>query len=146
MRQELRRQLEGDEGKRKTVYQDSKGWWTIAIGRLVDSRRVGAGLSEDEINYLFNNDVEKRLDELVRRISWFQNLDDARKGVLLNMAFQLGVNGLLGFKKTLILVEQRKYEEASREMLNSKWATEDSPARAARLSKQMRTGVWQYSR
>ncbi len=58
------------------------------------------------------------------------------------MAFQLGVTGLLGFVTTLKLVRDGKYEEASKQMLSSEWASQ-TPARAQRLSVQMKTGVWQ---
>jgi lysozyme len=60
------------------------------------------------------------------------------------MSFQLGVDGLLGFKNTLKLVEQGNYESAAENMLKSLWAKQ-TPARAKRMSDQMKTGVWQYS-
>lgn len=145
MKSELDRQLRGDEAVRACVYPDSKGLWTIGVGRLVDSRKSGAGLRPHEISFLLQNDIDDRIDALTRALPWFQNLDDARKGVLLNMSFQMGVEGLLGFTNTLALVKDGKYENAAFAMLQSKWAREDSPARAKRLSDQMRTGAWQYA-
>jgi lysozyme len=141
---ELTRQLVGDEGKRACVYKDHLGFDTIAVGRLVDSRKPGAGLRDDEIRYLLNNDIDDRIEALTRALPWFQNLDDARKGVLLNMAFQLGTAGLLGFKTTLGMVERGEYEEAALQMLESKWATQ-TPERAKRLAQQMRSGQWVYA-
>ncbi|MFV0678197.1 hypothetical protein [Variovorax sp. tm] len=58
------------------------------------------------------------------------------------MSFQLGVDGLLGFKHTLALIEEGNYTFAADNMLKSKWA-DQTPARAKRLANQMRTGVWQ---
>lgn len=142
MKSELIRQLRADEGERAKVYQDSLGLWTIGVGRLVDPAKKGGGLRPDEIAYLLNNDVDDRIDQLTRKLPWFQNLDDARKGVLLNMAFQLGVEGLLGFANTLQLVMEGKYENAAHGMLQSKWA-QQTPNRAKRLAEQMRTGLWQ---
>lgn len=144
MKTELIRQLRGDEGERPCAYQDHLGFWTIGVGRLVDSRKPGSGLRPEEISFLLQNDIDDRIDALTRALPWFQDLDDARRGVLLNMAFQLGTDGLLGFKNTLSLVSGRKYLEASQSMLASKWATQ-TPERALRLSKQMETGVWQYA-
>lgn len=144
MKSELARQLRGDEGVRKCVYKDHLGFATIAVGRLVDSRKPGAGLRDDEIAYLLNNDIDDRIEALTRRLPWFQNLDDARKGVLLNMAFQLGTDGLLGFKNTLALIRDGKYADAAGAMLLSRWA-EQTPERAQRMAKQMRTGQWQYA-
>lgn len=143
MKSELVRQLRGDEGERACVYPDSLGFATIGVGRLVDARKPGGGLRSDEIAYLLNNDVDDRIDALTRKLPWSQNLDDARKGVLLNMAFQLGMEGLLGFKQTLQLVMEGKYENAAHAMLQSHWA-EQTPKRAQRLAEQMRTGLWQF--
>lgn len=138
---ELTAQLNRDEGREKFVYKDSLGYYTIGVGRLVDKEK-GGGLRDDEINYLLRNDIEDRINALTRALPWFQNLDDARKGVLLNMAFQLGTEGLLKFKNTLAMVQARDYAGASAGMLMSKWATQ-TPERAKRLSIQMLTRVWQ---
>lgn len=144
MKSELVRQLRGDEGERACVYQDHLGFWTIGVGRLVDSRKPGAGLRPHETAYLLQNDIDDRIEALTRRLPWFQDLDDARRGVLLNMSFQLGVDGLLGFVTTLKLIRQGKYENAAHAMMQSKWAKQ-TPARAQRMADQIRTGIWQYT-
>jgi len=144
MKQELTRQLRGDEGVSATVYKDHLGWDTIGVGRLVDKRKPGAGLRGHEIDYLLRNDIDDRIEALTRQLPWFQTLDDARKGVLLNMSFQMGVDGLLGFKNTLAMIRDGKYQMASEAMLQSKWATQ-TPERAKRMSDQMKTGQWQYT-
>lgn len=144
MREELTKQLRSDEGVRANVYQDSLGLWTIGVGRLVDDRRKGGGLRTNEIDFMLNNDIEDRIENLTAKLPWFTNLDGARQGVLLNMSFQMGVEGLLQFKNTLAMVESGDYEGAAKGMLNSKWATQ-TPERAKRLSKQMETGEWQYA-
>ena len=144
MKSELTRQLRGDEGVEKTAYQDHLGFWTIGVGRLIDKRKAGAGLRDFEIDCLLKNDIDDRINELTRQLPWIANLDDARQGVLLNMSFQLGVEGLLGFKNTLGLVREGRYREAAVAMLLSKWA-DQTPERAKRLAHQMDTGVWQYA-
>jgi lysozyme len=144
VKSELTRQLRGDEGVRATVYKDHLGFSTIGVGRLVDPRKPGAGLRPHEIDFLLQNDVDDRIDALTRRLPWFQDLDDARRGALLNMSFQLGVDGLLAFERTLSLVRDGKYENAAAAMLQSKWA-QQTPARAARMAEQMRSGLWQYA-
>lgn len=141
MKKEITKQLRRDEGVVEHAYQDHLGWWTIGVGRLIDKRK-GGRLTDDEINYLLANDITEKERELEASVSFYKRLDEARKGVLLNMAFNLGVQGLLGFRNTLKLIETGKYEEASKEMLNSKWAKQVG-ARADRLSKQMLTGEWQ---
>lgn len=141
MKAELTTQLRRDEGEVLSAYQDHLGYWTIGVGRLIDKRK-GGGLTVDESAYLLNNDIDKRVAELRSRLPWTKKLDDVRFGALVNMSFQLGVDGLLGFKNTLALIEEGKYTFAADNMLKSKWA-EQTPARAKRLAVQMRTGVWQ---
>lgn len=144
MKTELTRQLRGDEGVKAQAYQDHLGFWTIGVGRLIDARKPGSGLRPHEIDYLLRNDIDDRIEALTRRLPWFQDLDDARKGVLLNMSFQLGVDGLLGFKNTLAMVARGDYVGAAAGMMNSLWARQ-TPARAKRMAEQMRTGEWQYT-
>jgi lysozyme len=141
---ELIRQLKGDEGVKPCAYQDHLGFWTVGVGRLIDGRKPGAGLRPDEITYLLNNDVDDRIGALTKALPWFQDLDDARKGVLLNMSFQMGTDGLLQFRRTLDHIRLGKYIEAADAMLQSLWAKQ-TPERAQRLAKQMLTGQWVYA-
>lgn len=142
MRENIIRSLRGEEGEVLHEYKDHLGYSTIGVGRLIDNRK-GGGITEEESAYLLNNDVTKIVEQLDKRLSWWTKLDDARKGVLVNMAFQMGVDGLLGFKNTLKMIESGQYEAAARGMLQSKWALQ-TPSRAKRMAEQMRTGVWQY--
>lgn len=141
MKAELTKQLRRDENEVLTAYQDHLGFWTIGVGRLIDKRK-GGGITKEESAYLLSNDIDKREAELLQRAPWMTNLDPVRFGALMNMAFQMGVDGLFGFKNTLAMVRSGDYEGASAGMLQSTWATQ-TPERAARISKQMKTGVWQ---
>lgn len=143
---ELTNQLYRDEGRVKVagkhvVYQDTKGFWTLGIGRLVDRRR-GGGITDEEADYLLTNDIRTRVKDLTFRLPWFSKLDGARQGAMVNMSFQLGVDGLLGFNRTMAFMAAGAYDKAAVEMLDSQWAKIDSPNRAKRLSEQVRTGRW----
>lgn len=140
MKTELAAQLRRDEREVLHAYQDHLGFWTLGVGRLIDERK-GGGITPEESAYLLNNDIDDRIDALTRALPWFQDLDDARKGVLLNMAFQMGVEGLLGFTNTLALIQAGDYVGAAAGMLQSKWA-QQTPARAQRLAQQMASGRW----
>lgn len=131
--------LRRDEGVKRAAYQDSLGLWTIGVGRLIDARK-GGGLSDDEIDYLLRNDVERVRSELDAGIPWWSELDAVRRRVLVNMAFNLGVPGLLGFNNTLAAVKAHDWERAATGMLASKWAAQVK-GRAQRLAQMMRTGV-----
>lgn len=137
----LTNQLRRDEGEVLHAYQDHLGFWTIGIGRLIDKRK-GGGLTKDEAAYLLGNDIARFTNALRTRLPWFDRIDEARQGVLANMAFQMGVEGLLGFRNTLSMIERGEYDAAANAMLQSKWS-QQTPQRAARLAQQMRTGEWQ---
>ena len=134
-------QIKSDEGLVLHAYTDSLGFLTIGYGRLIDKRKNG-GITEQEAEYLLSHDIAYKLGQLYAKLPWITKLSDVRKGVLLNMAFQLGVEGLMGFKNTLSKIESGDYKGASVNMLQSKWATQ-TPNRAQRMAEQMRTGVWQ---
>jgi lysozyme len=134
-------QLKNEEGVIPHAYQDSLGFWTIGVGRLIDQRKGGL-LYPDEIEYLLANDVKRKTDGLIAALPWFHLLDERRQAVLIQMAFQMGLKGLLAFSTTLSHVRVGRYDEAAVAMLESIWAKQ-TPERAKRLSKQMETGEWQ---
>ena len=137
-KQRLAEQLKVHEGLRLKPYKDTAGKWTIGIGRNLEDK----GITEQEALFMLNNDVDYFYDKIKKEINWFWALDDARQNVLVNMAFNLGVSGLLTFKNTLRLISVGHYYEAAEEMLNSKWANQVG-YRAEELAEQMRTGEFQ---
>jgi len=137
----LEQQLRRDEGEVLHVYPDHLGFMTIGVGRLIDSRK-GGGITPAESAILLANDISRKTGDLARRAPWISELDPVRRAALHNMAFQMGVDGLLQFVRTLGLVRSRQYDEAATAMLQSRWAKQ-TPERALRMAKQMATGVWQ---
>lgn len=131
-------QLTRHEGLVTHAYQDHLGYWTIGIGRLIDKRK-GGRITEEEAKYLLQNDVDRFARELDDRLPWWQTLSPNRRYVLLNMAFNLGTSGLLGFKNTLEMVRTGNYEGAAKGMLASKWAKQVGK-RATELAEQMKKG------
>ena len=77
------------------------------------------------------------MEEISRRKSSFNDLPSDVKEIILEMTYQLGVTGVLKFKKMWKALEQNDYEEASAQMLDSLWAKQ-TPARAIRLAERMR--------
>lgn len=142
MNPNLIKQLRDEEGEVLHAYTDSEGWLTIGIGRLLDKRK-GGGISSEESAYLLSNDIAKFERELDKSIPWWRALSEPRQAVILGMAFQMGTDGLLGFKNTLAMVKSGDYTGAAANMLLSKWAKQ-TPGRAKRLSDQMRLDEWQF--
>ena len=138
---ELTQQLRRDEGVRPNAYQDTLGFWTVGVGRLVDAKKPGGGLRDSEIDLMLSNDIADRVKALDDALPWFELLDSARQGVMLNMAFQMGTKGLLAFTTTIGHIRAGRYADAATAMLDSTWAKQ-TPARAGRLAAQMATGEW----
>jgi lysozyme len=125
------------EGKRNKPYKDTVGKTTIGIGRNLDDK----GLSDSEVLYLFRNDLQQHSKEVEQAFPWVSGLDTARRAVLIDMYFNMGIGGLSQFNRTLELIRNGEYEKAAVAMLQSKWATQVGN-RAKRLSEMMRTGSW----
>lgn len=117
---ELLEQLKRHEGVRSHVYECPEGYLTIGVGRNIDPNG-GLGLSDDEIDYLLENDL-RRCERELGRFSWFDDLDMVRQDALINMCFNLGFTRLLKFKKMLAAIAEGKYKLAAVEALDSKWA------------------------
>ena len=133
----LAEQLKKHEGLRLKPYTDTVGKLTLGIGRNLEDK----GITEQEALFMLNNDVDYFYDKLCSRINWFWAINDARQNVLVNMAFNLGVSGLLSFKNMLEECKNEQYNFASIEMLDSKWAKQVG-YRAEALAEQMRTGIF----
>jgi lysozyme len=133
-------QLRRDEGEVLHAYQDSRGFWTIGVGVCIDAR-VNCGITKAESDILTQNRVDRITAQLEQQIPWFAGLDAVRQGALLNMSYNMGVEGFLKFRQTLEYIQQGNYEAAAAEMLHSVWAQQVGD-RAQRLSEQIRTGEW----
>lgn len=125
------------EGLVPHAYQDSLGYWTIGVGRLIDKRK-GGGLTKQESLYLLRNDIAKVTGQL-GAYPWYNTLDPVRQKVIVDMVFNMGLAGVLGFKKMIAALERRDYENAAVEMLDSRWARQVG-FRSLRLAQMMQTG------
>jgi lysozyme len=130
-------QLRRDEALRLKVYLDTQGKQTIGYGRNLSDK----GISPIEAETLLDNDVQEMRQTLIARLPWFTSLDIPRQGVILNMAFNMGFEGLEKFPKFLMACAQGDFPTAAEEMHNSLWDREVGQ-RAIRLEEQMRTGEW----
>lgn len=137
-RKSLNERLKVKEFYRQFVYKDTVGKDTVGYGRNLNDR----GVMEGEAAMMLDNDISYFDDKLSSELSFYNNLDEVRKAVLIDMAFNLGLHGLLAFKKTLHLISMGNYGMAASEMMNSKWATQVK-GRAAELSEAMRSGAFE---
>lgn len=139
IRRAFQHQLVRHEGLKLSAYQDSLGYWTIGVGRLIDARRGGT-ISEEEAFYLLEHDIDTVVRECYTAFPWFEGLDEIRQRVIADMAFNLGISGLKKFTRTLAAIAQGDYDLAASRMLQSLWSKQVG-RRAIRLAKMMETGL-----
>lgn len=132
-RQRLAAQLLEDEGLRLKPYRCTAGRLTIGVGRNLDDR----GLTRAEALTLLDNDITDFWARLLAALPWLADAPEPVQEALLNMAFNLGVEGLLDFRQTLALIRTGDYAGAAQAMLASRWAGQVGQ-RAARLAAQVR--------
>ena len=130
--------IERHEGRVNHAYQDSRGYWTIGVGHLID-KRLGGQLNDKIIDFMLIDDIHTVQRELDAAIPWWQELSGARQIVLASMCFQMGWPRLSLFVKTLAAMKARDYETAAVEMLDSAWYNQ-TPDRAEELADMMREG------
>lgn len=130
-------------GKRLSAGEKPKGHPTIGIGRNLRARPLSDaekallrenrpdlgerdlfkdGITEEEAWYLVGNDVQATVAEMDKRLPWWRNMTEVRQRALVNMAFNMGVDGLLGFKKMLGAMRAGQFDRAAKEAISSKWA------------------------
>lgn len=151
-RELLKTELRADEGEVLKSYQDHLGYWTVGVGHLLDSRKGadpspfgadltgGKAITAAQSALLLDQDIDAKAAELDRRAPWWRGLSDNRQRVVMNMAFQLGVSGLLGFRKAVAAMQVGNYAEAANQMRDSAWYRTQTPQRAARLVARMVLG------
>ena len=151
---EVVRRLILHEGLRLHPYNCSKGKKTIGVGRnlqdnpLTEKEKqylgrsdLSSGISKAEALYLLKNDIIKHKAECQKNIPFFYELSDERQYALLDMCFNLGIKGLLKFKKMLYAMSIGDFQGAGKECLNSRYAQEVG-LRAVRISHLITKGEW----
>ena len=130
VRETLVEDIKKEEGYRSSVYLDTLDKPTIGYGFLIDTLE----LQEDICELILMRKLEKLIKNIKFNFKWFDDMPDKVQDVIINMCYQLGVSGVSKFKKTVKLIKNKQWDRASVEKLDSKWAREQTPQRAKRLS------------
>lgn len=155
-------QLERHEGLSLVAYKCSAGHWTIGYGHNLDANPIpgidkNSSINKDQADRLLRTYAAAIGSALLERFPWMWDMPSTRFCVFVNMAFNMGVNGLAKFRNALYAAEDRDYIKAAEEMKDSSWyhqvggysATSEEGKRNGRagrsyeLVEQMRTGKWQ---
>jgi lysozyme len=140
--------LKVEEGFRSKPYLCSNGYVTVGYGTKLhkdlglDPNDFPINMPEEAALLLLEDDVTKFRMALIESEYGhiFRNLNQSRQDILVSMAYQMGTSGLMKFRKTWKYLEQGHFVMAANEMMDSKWAKQDSPARARRHKEVMLIG------
>lgn len=134
--------IKKEEGLRLESYQDHLGYWTIGYGHHDSVIREGTTWTQEQADQAFDEDFEDAVSAARRVCASFDTLNGCRKGVIVQMIFQMGEAGVRKFVNTLRAIDEDDWEAASRGMLGSLWAKQ-TPFRARRLAARMLTGKYE---
>ena len=141
--EQLRKELEVDEGVKYEIYNDHLGYPTFGIGHLVrdtdpeHGKEIGTPVSEDRVIEAFNKDVESVLNDCTILYGNFSKLPEEAQLIIANMMFNLGRPRLSKFKGMKAGVDARDWKKAADEMIDSAWYRQ-VPNRAGRLVTRMK--------
>ena len=140
MRDKLIEMLKVHEGVETYAYKCSENKTTIGVGRNVD-KAGGLGLSDDEVDYLLQNDIDRVVSELDSEYYWFSDLDDVRQDAMTDISFNLGQTRLRAFKKALSAMSEGDWDEAADQFMDSRWSDQVG-IRAKNLTNMIRSGTY----
>ena len=141
--EQLRVELEEDEGIKYEVYKDHLGYPTFGVGHLVRDddpeygMPVGTPVTEERVAEVFEQDIETVLEDCCKLYSDFDDLPEEVQRIVANMMFNLGYPRLSAFRGMRAGVNARDWDKAADEMVDSRWYTQ-VPNRAKRLGSRMR--------
>ena len=125
--EQLRKELEVDEGVKYEIYNDHLGYPTFGIGHLVrdtdpeHGQEIGTPVSEDRVIEAFNKDVESVLNDCTILYGDFSKLPEEAQLIIANMMFNLGRPRLSKFKGMKAGVDAQDWNKAADEMIDSAW-------------------------
>lgn len=146
-RQKLIADLISDEGLKLFPYICPSGKNTVGVGKNIDDNPLTlteliylgikerkpedvlnklkqSGITKGDAIYLLENDIENVEKQLINNFSWYEAAPEEVQRAIANLCFNIGISRLLQFKNTLLFLKRKQYEEASVEILKSKWSTQ----------------------
>lgn len=139
----LKEEITKEEGEKLKVYRCTEGFPTVGIGHKIVrgdaeyEQPIGHTITKRRSTELFERDIKRTLEELDKKLPWLKTQPPEIIRAVANMAFQLGVSGVLKFRQMLQGIIDKDYEKAYTEGLRSLWARQ-TPARARRVMTMIR--------
>ena len=143
-----------NEGCVLEPYKCPAGKLTIGIGRNLDGNPLTAeekayighncrkkGITNEQAAYLCRNDLKRVRAELDKFLPWWQDLNPDRQYVMIDLCFNMGIDKLLTFQRTLNSIATGYYIRAGEELMQSKYARQVGK-RAERNANCLKTGEY----
>ncbi|BEC01754.1 glycoside hydrolase family protein [Escherichia coli] len=146
-----------DEGEKLTIYKDTEGYYTVGVGHLLTKEKskekaifeldklvghkTNGYINERESADILQNDINRTIKNIsdTELFNTYTKVDSARRAALVNMCFQLGVSGVLKFRKMIRYMNVLEFDKAADEALDSLWSRQ-TPNRAKRVTDVIRFG------
>lgn len=148
-RERLLAQTKRHEAFRQFVYDDATGRALVPGSQMTGHPTVGyglaldvRGLTERQATWILSDIYDELEHDLRLRVAHYDELDDVRRMALLELAYQMGVGGLLTFGRMLQALDDEDYDRVGAELLQSRWATQTGPTRVQTLHHMLTTGTW----
>ena len=139
--------LKAEEGLRLKAYKDTEGVWTVGYGTslkamgLTDATAAKMEINRFQAEDFLRAEAAKALAGVEAAFPWWGQLDPVRQAIVAAMVYQLGLQGVRGFKRFIAAIQAKDFTKAAAEMMDSKWARQ-TPNRAARAALMLRDGRW----
>lgn len=125
-----------NEGLKLYPYRCSAGKLTIGYGHNLD----GLGISRAVADLMFEEDFDRAYGQAAASIRGFLLLNGLQQMAIVDMVFNMGIAGVLNFKKMIAAIAKGDHEEAANQILDSKYAKQ-CPTRARKNASLLRTGT-----
>lgn len=117
--------IKAHEGFSARIYKDSVGKPTVGYGFLVaalspDELKLNGGkvepMSKEVAEKILNLKVVRLQKRVLECLPWLASKPQGVQDTILEMAYQLGLAGLMGFHHTLSCIEAGDYAQAARNL------------------------------
>ncbi len=136
MTEDLPTRIKRHEGCVLKPYRDSLGFYTVGIGHRLTAYEMAAykgGITKEEAEEIFQEDLAAAKAAVARALPWSRSMPPSIQDVLVEMCFQLGIMGLLKFRRFLDALRRSDLRQAVLEMLDSQWHRQ-TPGRCEELA------------
>lgn len=133
-KEKVRRKVCAEEGFSDVMYRCPADYWTLGYGFNLESQKMPQHIADSWLDHIVDG-----LEAQLNNYTFYADLDDNRKVIIIDMAYQMGVHGVMKFGNMIAAIRTKDWDKAADEMLDSRWARQ-TPNRARRNSQVMRAG------